>query len=255
MKFFFLYDLENIIKPTKLDLIKPGDNLKFELIDDVYKNSLSFELRKVHTKKPFNVVSNKVFNFAILQTEKNKRTGEKRAMNLEIIDTIRILGIQDKDVNFLNPITISISLDTVIQKLTKYKKYRYRFLLESLLFSSNIENDTDVILISCEGLSDAKQALINSKLTSLLGVCYLNELKDWELVKGQPKRSQAIFTDSEKIRNSSHFAFAFTTRNISNLLNFTVMLLDGNGKAIKFPANEKKQPIINFQIQIVKNGK
>ena len=68
----------------------------------------------------------------------------------------------------------------------------------------NIENDTDVILISCEGLSDAKQALINSKLTSLLVVCYLNELKDWELVKGQPKRSQAIFTDSEKIRNSSH---------------------------------------------------
>ena len=105
-----------------MDLIKPGDNLKFELIDDVYKNSLSFELRKVHTKKPFNVVSNKVFNFAILQTEKNKRTGEKTAMNLEIIDTIPILGIQDNDVNFLNPITISISLDTVKQKLTKYKK-------------------------------------------------------------------------------------------------------------------------------------
>ena len=200
----FLYDLENIIKPTfttevqkqfsiyglisflgetkknnKLDLIKPADNLKFELIDDVYKNSLSFELGKVHTKESFNVVSDKVFNFAILQTKKNKRTGEKRAMSLQIIDTIPILGIQDNDVNFLNLITISISSDTVIQKLTKYKKYRYRFLLESLLFSSNIENDTDVILISCEGLSDTKQPLINSKLTCLLGVCYLNELKDW----------------------------------------------------------------------------
>ena len=118
----------------------------------------------------------------------------------------------------------------------------------------NVENGTDVILISREGLSDAKKALINSKLTSLLGVCYLNELKDWELVKGQPKGLQAIFTDPEKIRNSSHFAFAFTTRNISNLLNFTVILLDGNGKEIKFPANEKKVPINNFQIQIVKNG-
>ena len=118
----------------------------------------------------------------------------------------------------------------------------------------NVENSTDVILISCEGLSDVKQALINSKLINLLGVCYLNELKDWELVKGQPKRLQAIFTDSEKIRNSSHFAFAFTTRNISNLLNFTVILLDGDSKEIKFPANEKKLPIINFQIQIVKNG-
>ena len=88
MKKNFLYDLENIIKPTftadvqkefsidgllsflretkknhKLDLIKQGNNLKFELIDDIYKNSLSFELGKVHTKKSFNVVSNKVFNF------------------------------------------------------------------------------------------------------------------------------------------------------------------------------------------------
>ena len=43
-------------------------------------------------------------------------------MNLEIIDTICILGIQDNNVNFLNPITISIILDTVKEKLTKYKK-------------------------------------------------------------------------------------------------------------------------------------
>ena len=83
-----------------MDLIKPGDNLKFELIDDVYRNSLSFELGKVHLKKSFNVVSNKVFNFGILRTEENKRTGEKRPMNLEIIDTIRILGIQDNKLTF-----------------------------------------------------------------------------------------------------------------------------------------------------------
>ena len=72
------------------------------------------------------------------------------------------------------------------------------------------------------------------------------------MVKGQPKRLQAIFTDSEKIRNSSHFAFAFTTRNISNLLNFTVILLDSNGKEIKFFANEKKLPITNFKFKSLK---
>ena len=64
-------------KKNKFDLIKPSDNLKFELIDDVYKNSLSFELGKVHTKNSFNVVSDEVFNFAILRTEKNKRTVKK----------------------------------------------------------------------------------------------------------------------------------------------------------------------------------
>ena len=154
--------------------MKPAVNLKLELIDDVYKNSLTFELGKVHTKKSFNVLSEKKFNFGLLRIEKNKRTGEKRAINLEIIDTICIIGIQDNYVNFLNPVTISISSDTVIQKLTISKRYRYRFLLESFLFSSNEENDTDVILISCDGLTDSKEALINSRLTSLLVVCYLD---------------------------------------------------------------------------------
>ena len=96
---FFLYDLENIIKPTfatevqeefsinglisflgetkknnKLDLIKPGDNLKFELIDDVYKNGLSFELGKVHTKKSLTLSAIK---FLILLYCEQKKTKER----------------------------------------------------------------------------------------------------------------------------------------------------------------------------------
>ena len=172
-------------------------------------------------------------------------------MGLQVVDTIRILGIQNSNYNFLNPINISISSDNVIQQLTKYRKYRYRFILESLLFSSNIENDTDVIFVSCDGLINVKEALINSKLVNVLGVCYLNELKDWELVKGQSKRSQAIFIDSEQIIKLSHFAFAFITRNISNILNFTITLLDGDGKKITFPTTENKIPIISFKIQII----
>ena len=88
---FFLYNLENMIKQTfvtelkkdfsihglisfsgktkkdnKLDLIRPSDNLKFQLHRDVYKNSLNFELGKVHEKKSFSVVRDRVFNFGIL---------------------------------------------------------------------------------------------------------------------------------------------------------------------------------------------
>ena len=122
---------------------------------------MSFELGKVHNKKYFNVVSDKVFNFGILKTKKKKTIGEKRAIGLQVVDTIRILAIQNSDYNFLNPINISISSDNVIQQLTKYRKYRYRFILESLLFSLNIENDTDVIFVSCYGLSNAKESLIN----------------------------------------------------------------------------------------------
>ena len=173
-------------------------------------------------------------------------------MSPQVIDTIPILGIQNSDYNFLNPVNISISSDNIIQQLAKYRKYRYRFILESLLFSSNIENDADVIFVSCDGLSNTKEALINSKLVNVLGVCYLNELKDWESIeKGQLKRSQAIFIDSEQIIKPSHFAFAFIARNISDILNFTITLLDGDGKKITFPATEKKKPIISFKIQII----
>ena len=104
---FFLYDLENVIKPifttelqqefsiyglisflgetkknkNKLDLIRPTERLKFQFIKDVYKNKLEIELSKVHTNKSFNVVSNKVFNFGMLRTEGKKTIGQKRAFN------------------------------------------------------------------------------------------------------------------------------------------------------------------------------
>ena len=116
----------------------------------------------------------------------------------------------------------------------------------------NFENNTDVIFVSNEGLSNANKALINSKLQNVLGVCYLHELKSWKEVRGQPKRSQAIFVDSEQQQKASHLAFAFITRSLSDLLNFTVTLLGGNGKKIAYPDNEKKIPIIGFKIQIIK---
>ena len=138
----------NTKENNKLDLIKPSDSVKFQLFRDVYKNSLTFELGKVHEKKTYTVVGDKVFNFGILKTKKRKTIGQKRSMALERVDTVQVLGIQDKNVNFLNPITISISADNIIQELTKYKKYRYRFVLENLVFSSNFENNTDVIFVS-----------------------------------------------------------------------------------------------------------
>ena len=125
-------------------------------------------------------------------------------------------------------------------------------MLESILFSSNIKNETDVIFVVCNGLNNAKHALINKKLENKIGVCYVTDIKDWEKIKGQSKRSQAVFTDSEDIGGrTSHIAIAFTTKNISDLLNFSVTLLAGEGQNIKFPSLEKKIPIINFKIQIV----
>ena len=108
-------------------------------------------------------------------------------------------------------------------------------------------------MIVSNWLNNAKKALIKKGLESTLGVCYLTEIKDWERIKGQSKRSQAVFSNSEDIGiATSHIAFSFTTKSISDLLNFLVTLVAGNGEIIKFPSTEKKIPIINFKIQIIK---
>ena len=78
MKFFFLYDLENMINEIyvmqlnkifsiyglitfsgenknnkKLDLVTPDNNIKFQLNTYIYiyKNSIGFESTKIHEKK------------------------------------------------------------------------------------------------------------------------------------------------------------------------------------------------------------
>ena len=74
--------------------------------------------------------------------------------------------------------------------------------------------------------------MINSKTEKVLGVTYLSETVNWELAKGQTKRSQAIFVDSEYHTKPSHLAFAFITRKSTDLISFTVTLLDGNEKKL-----------------------
>ena len=152
----------------------------------------------------------------------------------------------------MNLIEINLDSNDIIEKLSNNKKFKYIFLIENLLFSSNLENDKYVIFVTCNGLTNAKKALINSKICKTLGVVYLLEIKNWNLVKGESKKSQAIFTNSEYHTKSSHFGFAFTTKTVFDLFNFTVTLLDGNNNKITFLSNETKVSIIGFKIQIVK---
>ena len=56
-------------------------------------------------------------------------------------------------------------------------------------------------------------------------------------MKGESKRSQAIFVDSEYRAKSSQYSFAFITKNASDLFNFTITLLEGTGNKVTFPSN------------------
>ena len=129
----FLYDLENMINEIyvtqlnkefsiyglitfsgenknnkKLDLVRPDYNIKFQLKRDVYKNSIGFELAKVLEKKSYTVINNKILNFGLLRSDKNRFVGQKYEMK-EIIDIVRVLGLQVESENYLNPINISMN--------------------------------------------------------------------------------------------------------------------------------------------------
>ena len=251
------YGLTSFSGKTKTDkklvLISPHNEVKFNFKKDIYKNKVGLELGEVHIKTSFSTTRDNALKFGILCTRKNKIVGEKRTMSQEIIDTIHVLGLQNF-INYgqLNPVAVTLDSNNIIERLANYKKFNYRFLIENLLFSSNLESNTGAIFTPCDGLSDAKESLINSKIYKTLGVVYLLEIKNWNLIKGESKRLQAIFVDSEYYTKSSHFVFAFTTKDVSALFNFMVTLLDSSGNKITFPSNETKVPTRGFKIQIVK---
>ena len=275
---FFLYDLNNFIRPSyttelqtdfniyglvnfssktdkkneKLHIISLKNYLKFNTIDDTYKNDLKMELTKVHTKKTFEIVDNKAYNFGILCTE-DEKVGEKRKMKEEILDLIQVIGIQNNEYPYLNPIHIHIKSERIIRRLMLKKNNKYRFILTSAIFSSNIINETETIFFISNGLDDAKKIFINDSLEEALGVCYLSQIENWKLIRGQSKRVQVVFNNSEKIIGQlNHLAFEFTTRNLSDILKFSITLLDEKKKLIKFKDGEENIPIINFNIEILK---
>ena len=112
-----------------------------------------------------------------------------------------------------------------------------------------VVQDTNVIFLICNGLNDARDSLINGKLYKSLNVININEIRDWTKIKGESKWINIIFNDSENPTLVKHFAFAFETGNLSDLLNFQLSLLDKEAKKfklIKFVPNEKRNTSINI---------
>ena len=79
----------------------------------------------------------------------------------------------------ISPINIQITDPEIQNKLSFYvNRYKYRFIANSLLFSSSIKKDTNVIFITTSGSSNAKNILINGRLYQGIGVTFISEIKD-----------------------------------------------------------------------------
>ena len=93
----------------------------------------------------------------ILVTKSEKGIGQKRSMSYEIIRTIIVRGLQHFDkYDQFNLIQVKIDGNKIVADLAGYQKFKYRFVVDGLLFSSAILNDTNIIFVICTGLNDAK---------------------------------------------------------------------------------------------------
>ena len=117
-------------------------------------------------------------------TEKKNLIGSKRKMQRRITDEFKIEGLQ----NFVNyskidPINIQINDSEIQNALAFYSsRYKYRFIANNLLFRSSIQQDTNVIFLTTNGLNDTKDILINRKIVKGIGVIYLSEISRWEKI-------------------------------------------------------------------------
>ena len=131
------------------------------------------------------------------------------------------------------------------------KRYKYRFIANSLLFSSSIREDTNAIFITTNGLNDAKDLIINGKVFQGFGVVYISEIENWDKISTESNWTTVVLTDSAFLIAGKRFASAFETKDLHNLLNFEYSLLSDKGKLITFADGEDKVPALNFTIQVV----
>ena len=218
--------------------------MKFNILRNIEKEFLTLQLEDILTPKKFETTNSKIRNFSILATNK---------LNMKIIDEIKIEGFQNFEHYIkINPIDIRITDPEIQTKLLYYsKRFKYRFIANSSLFSSSIKKDTNVIFITTNGLNDAKEILINSKIFQGIGVIYISEIENWDKIKNESHKTNVILTDTIYPVAAKHFAFGFETTDLHNLLNFEYSLINDQGKLLEFKQGEDKIPALNFTIQVI----
>ena len=119
----------------------------------------------------------------------------------------------------------------------------YRLTPLGILFPASVKNDTEQIFITSRELNNVKKSLINSKIYGLIGITDLKKINDWEEIKGRSLWINVTFEEQKEINNSKHLCFPFMTRTLSDLLNFSINLVNDNNKQIVFEGNEKNKDI------------
>ena len=132
--------------------------MKFNILSNIQREFITLQLEDILNPKKIETVDSKITNFSIILIRRQKR--------MKFVDEFKIEGFQNFQQYFKNnPINIQIIDHQIQNKLLFYaNKYKYRFIVNSLSFSSLIQKDANAIFITTNGLNDAKEILINGKL-------------------------------------------------------------------------------------------
>ena len=114
-----------------------------------------------------------------------------------------------------------------------------------------IKEDTNAIIITTNGLNDAKDILIIGKLFQGIRIICTSEIENWDKIKNVSYWTNVVLTDSAFPIGAKHLSFAFETADLHNLLNFEYSLITDKGKLLKFVNGENKVPALKFTIQVV----
>ena len=90
----------------------------------------------------------------------------------EMIDIVRVLGLQVESENYLNPINISMNSNELLKKLEKYRKISIDSYWK-ISYLAHILRMKHVFFLCCDCLSNTKEALINYELKKSFR-CYLS---------------------------------------------------------------------------------
>ena len=98
--------------------------------------------------------------------------------------TIEALQAFDK-YQKLNPTDIKITDSEVFKELTyiSNRRIKYRFIPNTFLFSSSVQQETEVIFLTVTGLNEARDIFINGKSYKAIGCIYTNEIEGWDQIK------------------------------------------------------------------------
>ena len=170
-------------------MIKPVFCLKSRITEDKYKEQIVLQLEDIRKPGQIATKDSKITNFSTLRIKQKKTVGTKTKMSFALVDEVKIGGLQNYNVsNKLNPVYISIRDSELNAFLSRYhRRYKYRFIINNLLFSSSVTQDTNIIFTSCNGLNDTKETLLSRKIFKTLGVININQIEEWQKLKGISK--------------------------------------------------------------------